>query len=59
MVSVGPELLSRKMNFRVGKGRKYLLVKYFFGLGDFYIQKTKKRAKDVNDVLTVCVYIGL
>lgn len=60
VVSVGPELLSRQMNFRIGKGKK---KKKNAGeaspwTGGFLNSKSNKKAKGVDDASTVRVYIG-
>lgn len=59
MVSVGPELLPRKMNFRIGRGEKKKFASEASPwTGGFLNSKSNKKAKGVDDASPVCVYIG-
>lgn len=60
MSSAGPELLSRKMNFRIGKGNKTQLASEASPwTGGFLNSKSNKKAKGVDDASRVRMYIGL
>lgn len=58
-MSVGPELLSRKMNFRIGKGKKIFASEASPWTGGILNSKSNKKAKGVDDASTVRVYIEL
>lgn len=58
-VSIGPELLSRKMNFRIGKGKQKFGSEASPWTGGFLNSKSNKKAKRVNGASAMRVYIGL